>query len=148
MIVGGWSIRRRSPNRHRSNYTVSAIRAGQTAQIRRSIAADAVDVTAPLAARTPLTLAAECGATELVRVLLRAGARLDACDEYGQTACHAAIRFGQLDTMRLLLAHGASVAVTVADVNDHYPLFTVLFSMAPDVADLAIELIDAGAEQN
>jgi len=71
---------------------------------------------------TPLIWAAEFGNTEVVRLLLKKGARVDATDKYGATAliaaaCNCAISDmpDTIDSMRLLLAKGANVEAQAKD---------------------------------
>ena len=57
---------------------------------------------------TALMIAARCGWTELVPVLLEAGAQLDAVDSNGDTALHYAAQFEQHACVQLLLDAGAN----------------------------------------
>jgi ankyrin repeat protein len=52
--------------------------------------------------------------TEAVRLMLLAGIPIDTCGHRGQTALHWASWFGNVATVRLLLAHGAPVEIKEA----------------------------------
>ncbi|MNI55132.1 Ankyrin repeat protein [compost metagenome] len=53
---------------------------------------------------------AERGRTDVVRLLLKSGFEIETSREVG-TALHIAAWFGHIDTVRVLLAHGASLSV-------------------------------------
>jgi ankyrin repeat protein len=57
----------------------------------------------------PLHKAVEKGHVEIVRVLLDAGARIDAPDINGFTPLHVAVKCGQLETVRELLERRANI---------------------------------------
>ena len=65
--------------------------------------------------KTPLHIAAsrqkECSevCSEVCKILLECGAKVDALNEYGQTSLHLACRNGHTNTSSLLLSHGANV---------------------------------------
>ena len=74
----------------------------------RLLAQHGLNVGAPESERTtPLASAAMRGRVALVAELLTLGADVHARDESGNTALMAASRYGQSDTVRLLLKHGA-----------------------------------------
>ena len=56
---------------------------------------------------TPLHEAAEAGRTDIVQLLLDAGADVEASDKYGRTPLHTACEFGNTTTVQLLLEQGA-----------------------------------------
>lgn len=60
------------------------------------------------AGETPLSLAASIGQPEMVHALLDAGARIGAERQY-QPTLHRAVRSGNLEVVRLLVAAGASI---------------------------------------
>lgn len=60
--------------------------------------------------RTPLSEAAASGMTDCCRVLLEAGADIDAIDECGNTALMYAVQCS-LSTVQLLISNGADVEV-------------------------------------
>ncbi len=61
----------------------------------------------PIVGTRPLTLAAAYGHTDIVRVLLEAGAEVNAEDFTGWTALHAGSFAGDVETVSLLLNRGA-----------------------------------------
>jgi ankyrin repeat protein len=56
---------------------------------------------------SPLGWAARRGDVELVRLLIKRGAQVDAADEHGQTALMDAVMANQVETARVLLEAGA-----------------------------------------
>lgn len=64
---------------------------------------------------TPLHLAARANQTDIVRVLLRNGAQVNAKARENQTPLHIASRLGNSDIVTLLLQHGAAVDGTMKD---------------------------------
>lgn len=58
---------------------------------------------------TPLHLASDRGHTDLMEVLLKNGAKINATDSLGQTALHRASRNGQLSSVQTLLSYGADL---------------------------------------
>ena len=63
--------------------------------------------------RTPLMTAALHGSTESLVEMLGYGAAaiINARDSTGATACHSAVIGGHLDTLKLLVAHGADLCI-------------------------------------
>lgn len=60
----------------------------------------------------PFFYAAERGRVEIMELLLDAGANINAVNEFQETSCHAAIRYGHLNALKLLLERGADVSHT------------------------------------
>ena len=58
---------------------------------------------------TALTIAAEFGYTDIVELLLMAGAKINVQDDDGDSALHVAAFKGHSEIVTLLLQHGASV---------------------------------------
>ena len=58
---------------------------------------------------TPMSLAAEVGNTDMLKVLLEAGANVESPNADGQTALLAVARTGNVEAAKLLLDHGAAV---------------------------------------
>lgn len=93
---------------------------------------------------TPLHLAAQSGLFEVCRVLVAAGANVDALDKNGQTPLHvtAAALWGEVpDICRLLVAAGADVHAR--DHKNRTPLHRAAESWALDIYKL---LRKAGAD--
>ncbi|PSN50828.1 hypothetical protein C0J52_03241 [Blattella germanica] len=61
---------------------------------------------------TALHVASRCGNSEMVDILLRNGASINAMDGCGETALHIAARDGNQDTVVTLLKHGADLMFT------------------------------------
>jgi ankyrin repeat protein len=84
----------------------------------------------------PLYYAAWAGATDIVQLLIDAGADVnDSSAESAYTALHAAVRNGHLDVVEILLAHGANV--NARDLVKHTPL---------DRAKFAARLVEQGKD--
>ena len=65
----------------------------------------------------PLLLAASCGATEVVRLLLDKDVPRDSVNTNGNTALHLAARAGHVTVVQLLLDHGAAILVNDRGCN-------------------------------
>lgn len=70
--------------------------------------------------RTPLHVAASRNCTNLIPVLLRAGARIEAKDKAGETPLHVAAQEGFIDAARILIDAGANI--NASDKDGHTPL--------------------------
>lgn len=70
------------------------------------------DTSLPNAAdgRTPLHLAAAIGATDVLELLLRHGARMETLDQTGGTPLVSAVRADRIFTARALIGHGAKTS--------------------------------------
>ena len=66
----------------------------------------------PGAGQAPLHVAAVSGYAEVVSVLLRSGAKVNAKDENGHTPLHRAAELGSVPVVQLLLAKGADLKAT------------------------------------
>lgn len=86
----------------------------------------------------PLRSAAALGRVELMRLLLDAGADIDAVENGDETACYAAIRYDRYDALKLLVERGAKVRI---------PRNRSLMKLVSLKADerMKILLLDAGA---
>jgi ankyrin repeat protein len=99
----------------------------------------------------PLHYAAAVGNVEIVRVLIEAGAELEASDKYGETALNIASAFGHADVVRQLLTAGAKVD---ARSNKGFtPLMGACSKTYSEVVqggylDTVRVLIEAGADVN
>ena len=92
--------------------------------------------------RTALHHAVRGGSASTVRILLEAGAEINAQQHGGQTALHAAALRGQTEIVRLLLDNGADV-----ELRESYgrtPL--LLVARETGSVEMATILLDAGAE--
>lgn len=90
---------------------------------------------------TPLIVAAEHGAGEAVKVLLRHHADLEACDPAGNTALHMACRTKNFQVVQDLIAAGADVNARINYGGT--PLIMASANSTPAVVQL---LLDAGAD--
>jgi len=82
---------------------------------------------------TPLMIASELGRTECLKQLLELGADVGARDVRGFPAIHAAANTGHLQTVRLLLEHGA---MANENVHGHTPRTLAQTHGHSDVLDL------------
>lgn len=73
--------------------------------------------------------------TDIIRILLRNGAQVDARAREQQTALHIASRLGNVDIVMLLLQHGAQVDATTKD------MYTALHIAAKEGQDEVKNLI-------
>ena len=89
---------------------------------------------------TPLHVAAEAGADQVVDVLLAAGVSVEAADDAGATAVHWAARADAVESLSALLAAGASVKATT-----DYGETAVHWAARADATDTLPVLIAAGA---
>jgi ankyrin repeat protein len=64
-----------------------------------------------------LMYAAELSRIDIIESILKAGARIDECNDSGATACHAAVTYRHVDALKLLLTHGPNLAQL--DANGH-----------------------------
>jgi len=101
----------------------AATRKGDVDAVQRHLDAGAeLDAQDPDLHSTALTTAAFMGETEVVRLLIAAGADVNARNGDKGTALHAAAFFGHPDIVKLLLDHGADV--NIRNVHDETPLDT------------------------
>ncbi len=85
---------------------------GDTDSVKRHIAAGTdLDYQNPTNGSTPLITAAARGNTEVAKLLLDAGADVDAANHDGSTALHTAAFLCRKDIVRALLEHGADTSV-------------------------------------
>jgi ankyrin repeat protein len=92
-------------------------------------------------ARTPLMLAAANGNTEIVKLLLDAGAKIGATDSAGSTALHWAAERGRADVVRQLLAANAPV-----DLETKRGLTPLMLAAGSGSAEVVEVLLAAGAD--
>ena len=98
---------------------------------------------------TPMSLAAEVGDPDMLKVLLEAGANADSPNPDGQTALLAVARTGNVEAAQLLLHHGATVdarekwggqtALMWASARRHPEMMRLLISKGADVNARSID---------
>ena len=86
----------------------TALDSGDLAAVRELLATTPVETRSKQDKATALMVAARCGWTELIPVLLAAGAQIDAVDANRDTALHYATQFKQHACVQLLLNAGAN----------------------------------------
>lgn len=128
-----------------------AAKNGQVEEVRTLVASDTALINAADdAGNTPLHLACTGGQLEAARVLIDAGAELDAINKQAMTPLRLAIQSVQVETVRLLLDRGSAT-------EDNHPMFGSVMNQAfvitcqrggdPALVDLLIERgleLDAG----
>lgn len=102
-----------------------------------------INIRHPILGMTPLSYVSDFGYTELVRLFLRKGARVNELDTiWGQTALHVACEHGYQDIAQLLIAHGADIHATTstgytplhaAALNGHESLAVFLLQYGADL---------------
>jgi ankyrin repeat protein len=92
----------------------------------------------------PLSAAARCGHTQVIRVLLRGGARADASDRRGLTPLMDAAAFGYPEIVRILIAAGANVNAVDSDGDTA----CIIVAENPNSGDVMAELLRCGADVN
>ena len=90
---------------------------------------------------TPLHTAAWCGCTEIVKMLIDAGADVNAKNSYGNTPLDLAVRYGHADVVNLLIDAGADV--NAKDLDAWTPLHVA--SLYGNIKIIKV-LIDFGAD--
>jgi ankyrin repeat protein len=87
--------------------------------------------------------AAERGDAAALQAMLKAGAAVNSCDRYGQTALMLAARHGHLEAVRVLLAAGADLdhtakyrlsALMIATINGHKAVVQQLVQAGADTS--------------
>lgn len=121
---------------------MKAVKANEIDRVRQLIQ-QGVDVDQPDGSQdVPLIMAAYLGHTEIVAVLLAAGADVTAVDPgMKATALHAAAYAGRTDAARLLIEHGIDV-----DKQGPYNGYTALHdAIWQNNVETAREIVEAGA---
>jgi ankyrin repeat protein len=83
--------------------------------------------------RSPLHDAASRNCTNVISILLRAGAKLEVKDQAGETPLHVAAQEGFIDAARMLIQAGAHV--NARDKDDNTPLKRATDYEKPAMAD-------------
>jgi ankyrin repeat protein/beta-lactamase regulating signal transducer with metallopeptidase domain len=118
-----------------------AAKAGDLAEVKRLIA-KAADLNAfdKEDGLTPLGVAANRGHTEIVKILLDSGAKVDIAASGGYSPIRYAVLNYDKETIRALISGGADV--NIAPDNSDTPLLTAIWG---DQTDIVKALLDAGA---
>jgi ankyrin repeat protein len=120
---------------------------GDASAVRAALAAGTPPDLRDKDGRTPLHWAAEGGHTEVIRVLLDAGAEVDAQEQdryFGRTPLHLAAQGGHTDAIQLLLNAGAEV-----NAEDRgYGSKPLWYAVASGHAAAAKLLLEGGAAVN
>jgi ankyrin repeat protein len=128
-----------------------AIKAGNTEAIQAAIAARFNVTAKDHVGRTLLMFAAEAGQTDIVNILIAAGAKLDTRDQLsiassiggGETALHRAAANHHTEIVKALLAAGAKI--DVVDKSKRTPLADAVEGEDATIAEI---LLNAGANPN
>lgn len=95
---------------------------------------------------SPLLTAIQLGNLQIIRLLVRSGAKVDVPDENGLTALHLAVKKGHLSMVRVLLDLGADVLTT--DVNGRGLLHTAVERDDLDVVNELLVWCDGQQQQD
>lgn len=95
--------------------------------------------------RSKLLQAIREGNVLLVAELVDIGVSLTATDSHGLTPLHWAAREGEVKIAEILLEHGAPLDATAEGAHDSTPLLLACESPKPGAKDVAVLLIDRGA---
>lgn len=116
---------------------------GMTEKLGELLKTQSPDAELAVTLTTPLQVAAHCGQGEAARMLLDAGADVNARSDHGLTALHEAASNGHVETARMLL--GAGAEVDAAEETQSTPLH-----LAAERGDEAMArlLLDAQADPN
>jgi ankyrin repeat protein len=125
-----------------------ALNGGNKDQVAVSIASGTVDVNVPISVSggfrsPPIVLAAGRGYSEIVEMLLNAGALINACDDRGRTACLVAAQHVHVETVLLLISRGADVSITERVGSHSSSALSYVTALGNEM--LARALIEAGA---
>ena len=91
--------------------------------------------------RNPLHLASRWNRVEIAKILIEAGANLEAKEDNGDTPLHWASDSGSIGTVELLIEKGANVDAK----SDSWGFTPLHYASANDRVEVAKLLIDAGA---
>jgi len=119
----------------------SAIKSGNTEQVRQLITTDNVNDKNG-EGKTPLHIAARTGNLEIIELLIKSGANIEANDNTGKTPLHEAAQYGHYNSAQRLIA-AVNAAVNAVDKNGKTPLHKAFkYLRNPKIIEL---LINSGA---
>jgi ankyrin repeat protein len=123
---------------------ITAARSGDLVRLRLELASGSeIDATDPATSRNALHWAANDGQTEVVALLIEAGASLGATERTGMTALTLAAKEGRTGAVAALLAAGADV-----NVRDQIGGSPLLWAAGLGNSATVAALLEAGAEVN
>lgn len=85
---------------------------------------------------SPLTAASFGGLAGMIKLLIRFGAKVDACNPEGRTALHVVAGTQNVECARILLTFGADM--NYVSNNGHSPLMTAIINNSHDVLKLFV----------
>jgi len=123
-----------------------AAESGDLAEVKRLIAQGAdVNASDGDEVRTPLLAAADGGHAEVVKLLLKNGAKVDMGDSYGYTPLYYAIWSDDEAAVKSLVSSGADVNTRPSNEKDYPPLAYAIWQWHKGNVEI---LLDAGADIN
>ena len=124
---------------------------GKEGELAELLLAHGAAINGTEASESPLIASASLGADSVSKVLIEAGAELEATSIFGARALHWAARVGASSTVELLIAHGAEIEARCSEFGAT-PLFWAVHGYGPngpkekmDQVGAARMLIKAGA---
>ncbi len=91
-------------------------------------------------AETPLSLAADIGNADMVRLLIKAGAKKDSKDSEGNTPLHGAAQKGHAEAARELIDAGASL-----DARNNFGMTPLMYAVLSGKNEMIRYMVDKGA---
>ena len=143
-FVSVWA-RRRARLAQLQSQLINACRSGHADVVREMLQSGATCNVESLHGHLPLNTAAYRGRIEVMRVLLSAGAVVDAQEGGGGngTALFGACMQGQLEAVKLLCAHGASRSAHIAG---HWSSLDLVATVEEELADLRRSVEENGQQ--
>jgi hypothetical protein len=139
-VPGNSSNNNNSNVRANANHSalVQAVRSNDLSRVRRLLERGAnVNAATNNDGWTPLHWAVDWGRRDVVALLLRSGANVDAVDNYGWTPLHVAASDAPRDIVALLLRSGANV--NAATNNGRTPLHVAVVEGRRDIVALLLQ---------